>query len=99
LVANFSIGPIGPLALPNPPLARIGPLSPLKGAYPVQTPPDISDFLRDAEMSMVKEDWSDLLSEKITSEEQKEMRKHERTGWPLGSIAFIEQLKSSLISV
>ena len=47
-------------------------------------------------LSMVKEDWSDFLSEKITSEEQQEMRKHERTGWPLGSIAFIEQLESML---
>ena len=47
-------------------------------------------------LSMVKEDWSDFLSEKITSEGQQEMRKHERTGRPLGSIAFIEQLESML---
>jgi len=71
-------------------------LSPLKGAYPLQTTLDISDFLRNAEMSRVKEDWSDFLSEKITSEEQREMHKHERTGRPLGSIAFIEQLESML---
>ena len=47
-------------------------------------------------MSMVKEDWSDFLSEKVTSEERQEMPKHERTGWPLGSIAFVEQLESML---
>jgi len=47
-------------------------------------------------LSMVKEDWSDFLWEKIPSEEQQEMHKHERTGRPLGSIAFIEQLESML---
>jgi len=47
-------------------------------------------------LSMVKEDWSDFLWEKIPSEEQQERHKHERTGWPLGSIAFIEQLESML---
>jgi hypothetical protein len=49
-VANFSIGSLDPLALRNPPLARIAPLSPLKGAYPLQTTPDISEFLRNSEM-------------------------------------------------
>ena len=47
-------------------------------------------------LSMVKKDWSDFLSEKVTSEEQQNIRKHERTGRPLGSMAFIEQLESIL---
>ena len=47
-------------------------------------------------LSMVKEDWSDFLWEKITSEEQQEMHKHEGTGRPLSSIAFIEQLENML---
>jgi len=34
------------MALRNPPPARIAPLSPLKGAYPLQTSPYISEFLR-----------------------------------------------------
>jgi hypothetical protein len=31
-------------------VARIAPLSPLKGAYPLQTTPNISEFLRNSEM-------------------------------------------------
>jgi len=45
---------------------------------------------------LVKKDWSDFLSEKITSEEQQEMRKSEGTGRPLGSIGFIERLENML---
>ena len=45
-----------PMALRNPmptpwPGRRIAPLSPLKGAYPLQTTPNISEFLRNSEMS------------------------------------------------
>ena len=50
-VANFSRGSHDPMALSNPPPARIASLSPLKGAYPLQTTPDISEFLRNSEMS------------------------------------------------
>ena len=37
------------MALRNPMPARIAPLSPLKGAYPLQTSPDVSEFLRNSE--------------------------------------------------
>ncbi len=47
-------------------------------------------------LSLVKEDWSDFLSEKVTSEEEQSIRKHERTGRPLGSMASIDQLESML---
>jgi hypothetical protein len=40
---------IRPLRAPWPG-RRIAPLSPLKGPYPLQTTPDISEFLRNFEM-------------------------------------------------
>jgi len=51
-------GLTGPMALRNPAcpcgtrkraLTRIAPLSPLKGAYPLQTTPYVSEFLRNSE--------------------------------------------------
>ena len=48
---KFSIGALAPLAPRNPPLAWIVPMSPLKGAYPLQTTLYISEFLRNSEMS------------------------------------------------
>jgi len=55
LVANFSIGALAPLALRIPLLARIASLSSLKGAYPLQTTPGISEFLSNSEMFSYKE--------------------------------------------
>ncbi len=38
-------GLTGPMALRNPTPARIAPLSPLKGAYPLQTTPTFRNFI------------------------------------------------------
>jgi len=54
-----STGSLDPLALRNPAPARITPLSPLKGAYPLQTFPDISGFLRNSEMFMYSSFYPD----------------------------------------
>jgi putative transposase len=40
--------------------------------------------------------WSDFLSEKMSSAEVEELRKHERTGRPIGRKSFIQRLEELL---
>ena len=58
-----------------------------------------NDTLVNAEllMSIVQKNWTDFLLQKITSEEQQNLQKHERTGRPLGNLTFIEQLEKTLV--
>lgn len=42
------------------------------------------------------EDWTDFLSVAPTKEESNLIREHERTGRPLGSIGFVEEIENRL---
>ncbi len=46
--------------------------------------------------SIIQHNWTDFLSQKIASDKQNHLQKHELTGRPLGSITFIEQLEKTL---
>ncbi|MCX5884442.1 MAG: transposase, partial [Proteobacteria bacterium] len=41
-------------------------------------------------------DWKGFLSGGLTDDEYKDLRKHERTGRPLGSIRFLAKLETKL---
>lgn len=47
-------------------------------------------------MSIVNKDWAVFLGQEVTSEERKNLQKHERTGRPLGDVEFIERLEKKL---
>ncbi len=47
-------------------------------------------------LEMVKTPWRDFLSSDIYASEMELFRKHERTGRPLGEMAFVEQLETIL---
>jgi putative transposase len=47
-------------------------------------------------LNIVKKNWKDFLLDKSFSLEIETLRKHERTGRPLGDIPFIEKLEKKL---
>ena len=47
-------------------------------------------------LSIINGDWQDFLMGSILSEELEDIRRHERTGRPLGSTHFVEQLERRL---
>ncbi len=47
-------------------------------------------------LSIIHGDWRDFLAGAISSGELAGIRKHERTGRPLGSTSFVEQLEARL---
>lgn len=47
-------------------------------------------------LSMISAGWEQFLTGALLSEEMEDIRQHERTGRPLGSASFIEQLESNL---
>jgi len=42
------------------------------------------------------EDWSGFLVSEVEAEEAEQLRRHERTGRPLGSASFMDRLESVL---
>ncbi|MDY6825507.1 MAG: hypothetical protein SWH68_17175 [Thermodesulfobacteriota bacterium] len=48
------------------------------------------------ELSIISGDWQQFLSGAFPDEEQEEIRKHSRTGRPLGSSAFVAELEHKL---
>ncbi len=53
-------------------------------------------FNATALLDMVDSDWAEFLRDDIPDKEIAQLRKHERTGRPLGDPAFIEQVESQL---
>jgi len=47
-------------------------------------------------LEMIGDTWKDFLNVAIREEEIAEMRKHEKTGRPLGGEGFVESLKNTL---
>jgi len=47
-------------------------------------------------IQLVNKDWTQFLSESITTKMRSRLQKHERTGRPAGNIQFIEKLEKSL---
>ena len=47
-------------------------------------------------LSMISGDWKQFLSGELLSREMEDIRKHGRTGRPLGSASFVEQVECSL---
>lgn len=47
-------------------------------------------------LDMVGGEWSHFLSEKISDEESEDLRKHERTGRPIGNKSFVRGLETIL---
>jgi len=45
---------------------------------------------------MIENNWSDFLSPALTKENAELLRRHERTGRPLGNEAFVERLEIKL---
>lgn len=47
-------------------------------------------------LSLIRSDWRQFLAGALLTEEMKEIRKHERTGRPLGNAGFVEGLEQKL---
>ena len=41
-------------------------------------------------------DWREFLTEALESDEIELLRRHERTGWPLGQAAFLDRIEETL---
>jgi putative transposase len=47
-------------------------------------------------LSMIRGSWRQFLSSESLSDDMEDIRKHERTGRPLGSRSFVEQLENKI---
>ena len=53
-------------------------------------------FINDAMLQSMIDDWGMYLKEDVKKEDVETLRKHERTGRPLGDKTFIERLEKKL---
>jgi len=54
------------------------------------------DFVKVQPLLRMVDDWRQFLSGDVSDEEYELLQRHERTGRPLGSTSFIEQLENKL---